>query len=76
MPVDECLAPPSAYRVRVKEVQEELLATKNIHTDHVVFSTDDNKPSQYWDEVATYGWKRLEFEQDDAEMDLRQILGP
>ncbi len=75
VPVDECLAPPSAYRVRVREIQEELLATKNIHATHVVFSSDDNKPSQYWEEVATFGWKRLAFEKDDAEMALRESLG-
>jgi len=75
MPIDVCFASPSAYRVHVKEVQDELLAKKNIRVQHVVFSSNDNKPSRYWDEVATYGWQRLAFEKDDAEMDLRKSLG-
>ncbi len=74
-PADECFASPLAYRVRVKEVQDELLAKENIHAQHFVFSSDDNKPSRYWEEVATYGWQRLAFEKDDAEMDLRKSLG-
>ena len=74
-PIDECLAPASAYYLRVKEVQEELLATKNIRAEHIVFSTDDNKPSQYWEEVATFGWQRLAFEKDDAETNLLKSLG-
>jgi len=74
-PIDECLAPASAYSLRVKEVQEELLAMKNIRAQHVVFSSDDDKPSQFWEEVATFGWQRLAFEKDDAETNLLKSLG-
>ncbi|KAF8336633.1 uncharacterized protein EI90DRAFT_3046566 [Cantharellus anzutake] len=72
---DDCLAPPSAYHVRVKEVQEELLTKKGIHVEHVVFSSDDKDSSLYWKEVELFGWRRLALEDDDAEMDLRRTLG-
>jgi len=73
-PIDECFAPLSAYGVRVKEIQEELLSKKDLHVRHVVFSSDDDESSGLYKEAASLGWKRLAFDKDDAEMALRKTL--
>ncbi len=72
-PVCRSICHTSEIHVTIPSTQ--FIVVQNIHAQHVVFSSDDNKPSRYWEEVATYGWQRLAFEKDDAEMDLRKSLG-
>ncbi|KAJ6580635.1 hypothetical protein B0H19DRAFT_1250947 [Mycena capillaripes] len=58
-PVAECFAPLSAIARRVDEVKAELLEKKGLRVDRVIM-TSDEKDSNWWDEVAPYGWVRID----------------
>ncbi|KAJ7878848.1 hypothetical protein B0H14DRAFT_2711093, partial [Mycena olivaceomarginata] len=58
-PVDECFAPLSAYARRVEEVREELQRARGIEVQHVVLTSDETNAT-WWEEVAAYGWHRVD----------------
>ncbi|KAJ7803821.1 hypothetical protein B0H14DRAFT_2527669 [Mycena olivaceomarginata] len=59
MPVDECFAPLSAYARRVEEVREELQRARGIEVQRVVLTSDETN-AMWWEEVAAYGWHRID----------------
>ncbi|KAJ7854740.1 hypothetical protein B0H14DRAFT_3865460 [Mycena olivaceomarginata] len=58
-PVDECFAPLSTYARRVEEVREELQRTRGIEVQRVVLTSDETNAT-WWEEVAAYGWHRVD----------------
>ncbi|KAJ7873514.1 hypothetical protein B0H14DRAFT_3559239 [Mycena olivaceomarginata] len=58
-PVDECFAPLSTYARRVEEVREELQHTRGIEVQRVVLTSDETNAT-WWEEVAAYGWHRVD----------------
>ncbi|KAI0342152.1 hypothetical protein BDW22DRAFT_1331518 [Trametopsis cervina] len=62
--VEECFAPLSAIARRVREVQAELLERFDINVpmEHVIV-TSDEKDEDWWAQVETYGWKRMNHDQ-------------
>ncbi|KAJ7880783.1 hypothetical protein B0H14DRAFT_1534461 [Mycena olivaceomarginata] len=58
-PVHECLAPLSAYARRVEEVREELQRARGVEVQRVVLTSDETDAT-WWEEVAAYGWHRLD----------------
>ncbi|KAJ7760803.1 hypothetical protein B0H14DRAFT_2973458, partial [Mycena olivaceomarginata] len=58
-PVDECFAPLSAYARCVEEVREELQRAQGIEVQRVVLTSDETNAT-WWEEVAAYGWHRVD----------------
>ncbi|KAJ7597465.1 hypothetical protein C8J56DRAFT_920150 [Mycena floridula] len=59
LPLHDCFAPLPVIARRVKEVQDELLATKGILVEHVVMTSDERNET-WWQEVTeVFGWSRL-----------------
>ncbi|KAK7031507.1 hypothetical protein R3P38DRAFT_2924051 [Favolaschia claudopus] len=59
VPVNECLAPLSAYAKRVEEAKAELRSTKGIRVDHVIMTSDEDDP-EWWNEVHGLGWVSID----------------
>jgi hypothetical protein len=59
IPFDECFAPLSAIARRVDEVKEELQRLKDITAAHVILTSDETNIT-WWEEVAAYGWYRID----------------
>jgi hypothetical protein len=57
--VDACFAPLAAYARRVEEVREELQRARGIEVPRVVLTSDETDAT-WWEEVAAYGWHRLD----------------
>lgn len=58
VPVDECLAPISAYVKRVDQVKQEL-ADRDIIIKHVIVTSDETDET-WWNDIYALGWKRLQ----------------
>jgi len=66
--IEDCFAPISVYARRVREVQDELLQTKQlvIPDDHVLL-TSDEADSEFWNSVAAYGWKHISHAEEGTQ---------
>jgi len=56
IPLKDCFAPLPVIARRVREIQEELLATKGLDVKDVVLTSDEIDPL-WWADVAKQGWK-------------------
>lgn len=60
---EDCYAPLSAYAIRVREIQLELLEKKGIDVTRVVMTSDERDPA-WWADVDALGWVYVDSEKE------------
>lgn len=60
--VGDCFPPLSSFQREVEAVREELWSQKGINVkEEDVIVTSNDRSSEWWDEVAKIGWKRVQI---------------